>query len=344
MATITTAFLFMVVSAVVVSLSEMSGSGANGQNASWIALMSLLCFSFTFTILKLGEIATIRFKKFKKTIYAITAAMFSLSTLLVRQILSSDATPQYWRQPISHVRLFIVVGLIFYILHATLGMASFRISEEAREAKEAKAALEIQRSRLIDSQEETRKEIADFLHDRLQSDLVVLGMQINKAVESMEPDIKEVAHAFIDEIERIRQIDVREASRALAPELDGPAITPALNDLIRHYESIIDIQLAVDQQEKTTKQQRLAIYRIVEQALLNAAKHASPSQINIEIAIGAQLITIRVTNDGRELSPEFVAGSGFAIIDTWVKQYRGEWSVQADDRATTLWAELKTAK
>jgi signal transduction histidine kinase len=341
--TVTTAFLFMVVSAVVVSLSEQSGVGARGQNAPWIFAMAALCFAFCFSILYLGSLIAKKFKKLFALIYHLTAIAFSASTVLVREILTSDTTPDYWQDPISKIRLFVVVIFLFYFLHASFGISNFRIAEEAKQAKEAKAALEVQRGRLIDSQEQTRKEIADFLHDRLQSDLVVLGIQINRATESMPVESREVAKAFVEEIERIRQIDVREASRALAPELDGPGIAAALNDLSRQYLSVFEVKVQVDQKDKIAKQQRLAIYRIVEQALLNAAKHGSPRNIEIVVKIEDGMIRIWVTNDGRELAQQLVAGAGFAIIDTWVSQYRGQWTVKKVDTNTTLWAEFPIA-
>lgn len=342
--TMTTAFLFMVVSAVVVSLSEQAGIGAKGQNAPWIFSMVLLCFGFGYSVIFVGNQITKRFKRITSLVYHLTAVAFSASTILVREILTSDSTPEYWQDPISKIRLFLVVIFLFYFLHASFGISNFRIAEEARQAKEAKAALEIQRGRLIDSQEQTRKEIADFLHDRLQSDLVVLGIQINRATQTMPAEYQEVAKAFVEEIERIRQIDVREASRALAPELDGPALAPALNDLSRQYTSVFEVKVQVDQKDKISKQQRLAIYRIVEQALLNAAKHGSPSKIEILVKIEDGIIKIWVTNDGKELAQQLVAGAGFAIIDTWVSQYQGDWTVKKVDKNTTLWAEFPVSQ
>lgn len=340
-ATISTAFLFMVVSAVVVSLSEQSGVGARGQNAPLITSMVVLCFLFSYTVLLLGYLATKKFPKLTTLLYNLTGFAFSGATILVREILTTDSTPDYWHDPISKIRLFFVVFFLFYFVHSSFGISNYLISEEARQAKEAKAALEVQRGRLIDSQEQTRKQIADFLHDRLQSDLVVLGIQMNRASETLSDESKEVVNAFVEEIERIRQIDVREASRALAPELDGPAIAPALNDLCRQYESVFEVKVQVDQVDKISKQQRLGIYRIVEQALLNAAKHGSPTVLEIVIKIENGLIQIWVSNDGRELAQQLVAGAGFAIVDTWVSQYQGQWTVKKVGEKTTLWAEFK---
>lgn len=336
----TTAFIVMVVSAVVASLVEASGEGLRGRNLNWILAMFVLYFALSYATLKLGSWLTEKFLLQKTLIYNLTGVLFAASSVFVRTLLSSDATPKYWELPVSQIRLFVVMLLLYYTLHISLGISSFRIGEEARAANAAKAALEVQRGKLIESQEQTRRQIADFLHDRLQSDLVVLGMQITRAAETLSKEDRQIANAFVDEIERIRQLDVREASRALSPELDGPSPLPALKDLISQYKSVIEVSLVVDQQEAVSKNQRLGIYRIVEQALLNAAKHANPNRVSIRVSI-TEVIEILVENNGQPLPESFSPGSGFAIIDNWVQLFQGEWQIASTDGTTTFRALIK---
>lgn len=336
MTTITSAFLILVVSAVVVSLNQERGEDLRGQNASWILALFVLYFVVGIAVLGLGSVATKKFPRAKTFFYHLTGVVFSLCAVVVRLLLASDLTPSYWLEPVSQIRLFVVLLVIYYLLHISLGLANLRLSEETRQANLARAALEVQRGRLIVAQEETRRQISDFLHDRLQSDLVVLGMQMNRASEALEPEGRRVALAFIDEIERIRQIDVRDASRALAPDLDGTTITPALNDLVRQYSSVIDVEVSVNQQASIAKQQRLGIYRVVEQGLLNAAKHGGATQVTVEVSISATSIEITVLNNGSELPEQLVAGSGFAIIETWVNEFLGTWAIENTPLGTKL--------
>lgn len=339
--TIATAFVVLLASAVVVSVNESTGLALRGQNAGWVLLLFVLYFALSFTVLQFAASATKKWPNYSAIVYHGAAILFSYVAVLARFLVTNEATPKYWQEPISQIRLFIVMMLIYYVLHLSIGIASHRISEEARQAKAAKEALEIQRGRLIVSQELTRRQIADFLHDRLQSNLVVLGMQLNRASESLDPEFKSVASAFVDEIERIRQFDVREASRALAPELDGPSLAPALNDLIRQYQSVIEVELLVDQQAPIEKQQRLGTYRIIEQALLNAAKHGAASWVKIEVQSAEQNLLIRLTNNGKDLSSDYSPGSGLAIIENWVALYKGTWTLESRDGLTVFEANLR---
>lgn len=340
-ATITTAFIVMVVSAVVVTLNEESGLGLQGQNLGWILSMFGLFFSMGLGVLSLGAALTKRLPRATALIYNFTGVSLGVVAVLVRMLIASDETPAYWNEPISQVRLFVIMLLLFYVLHISLGVASYRISQQAQAATAAKNELEVQRGKLIETQEQTRRQIADFLHDRLQSDLVVLGMQLNQLTESLDPAPKKIAKAFVDEIERIRQVDVRQASRALAPELDGPSVLPALNDLIKQYESVMKISLRLEQEHPIAKQQRLAVYRILEQTLLNAAGHAAATLVLIKIVIGIDEVSIEIDNDGLPLPEQYVPGSGFAIIDNWVQLNRGSWKILQDEEKTHFEAKLR---
>jgi signal transduction histidine kinase len=70
-----------------------------------------------------------------------------------------------------------------------------------------------------------------------------------------------------------------------------------------------------------------AIYRVVEQALLNAASHGHASRVDVELSIAADgSLTIAVVDDGRGLPRgEIVRGSGTAIMDAWCAVARGSW-------------------
>jgi len=335
------AFQFLVISAVLLSLNMATGQSASHETASRIFPLTAVSFLVGYLTLLLGALVMRKWSKLEALLYHLTGGIFALGAVVVRTVLSNESTPVYWQAPISNLRLFLVTLLLFYTLHAAIGSANSRISEEARQAQVARAALEVQRRRLIDSQEKTRKQIADFLHDRLQSDLVILGIQMNRAAATLPTESREVLHAFVDEIERIREVGVREVSQALAPELQNRSLTHAIRDLTRQYEPVTQISVEVSESAEVTESQRLAVYRIVEQALLNAVKHAEPESVSVVINCGAHHIDITVENDGRQLPATGSAGSGFAIIETWVSQFEGNWSISPSGERTILVARLE---
>lgn len=340
-ASLVSGFQLLVISAVLTSLSMASGQSSSDASALWMLLMTAVSFSVGYSTLLLGSGAMQRWPKLAALIYHLVGAIFAIGAVVTRSALANDLTPTYWQEPISNIRLFLVTLLLFYTLHAAIGAANSRISEEARQAQAAQAALEVQRGRLIDSQEKTRKQISEFLHDRLQSDLVVLGIQMNRATAKLPAESRGVFKAFVDEVERIREVGVREVSKALAPELQNQSLTSAIDYLIRQYAQVAQVEVEVQENAKLTEEQRLAVYRIVEQALLNAAKHAEPTCVRIAIIGSSHAIDITVENDGHPLPETITAGSGFAIIETWVSLFEGNWNIRRAGDKTILVARLE---
>ncbi|MFM6966002.1 MAG: hypothetical protein ACKOWI_01280, partial [Rhodoluna sp.] len=78
-----------------------------------------------------------------------------------------------------------------------------------------------------------------------------------------------------------------------------------------------------------------------EQALLNAAKHAEPTWARIAVNCSSHAIDIEVENNGHPLPETVTAGSGFAIIETWVSQFRGDWKISRVGDHTILAARLE---
>lgn len=343
MAVFLTLFQILVNFATVIAIARAAGQFAQPiqiiATVPSIVIAFALALSTLFGLKKLGE----RFPKFLSLIYLMGAVAFGLAMALARKISINEYTPDFWRDPASLARIFAISVLLYFTVHITLGVSSLRLAEQVSAAQAAKASLEIQRGKLISAQEDVRRQIADFLHDRLQSDLVLLGMQMQKSVEKLGDQERSIAQAYIDEIERIRQFDVRNVSRQLVPELDGPSLRPALDDLISRYRKAINISLQLSEHGSLKLSEKLAAYRIVEQALLNAAKHGSASEVQVEIRELDSEIQITVRNDGRPLESGLVPGAGFAIIDEWVSQFGGDWSLGSVADRTELKVSLKRA-
>lgn len=307
------------------------------------ATMPALAYGIIFGLAVLFSVRKLSALKprWSSVIYWLGAVLFGVSMGFARLLSLNDYSPEYWRDSNSFVRIFIATSILYLTVHISLGVSSLKLAEQAKAAELARASLEIQRGKLISAQEDVRRQIADFLHDRLQSDLVLLGMQMQRFTEKLGDQNRSVAQAYIDEIERIRQFDIRSVSKQLAPELSGISIKPALEDLAAPYSSVMKIELKIDEQGKLSQTAKLACYRIVEQALLNSAKHGKADQVSIEIRERVGTVEILVSNNGEPVSKSPVAGAGFAIVDNWVAQFDGRWSISSDQGRTNLAALLK---
>jgi glucose-6-phosphate-specific signal transduction histidine kinase len=74
----------------------------------------------------------------------------------------------------------------------------------------------------------------------------------------------------------------------------------------------------------------LALYRITEQALQNALKHGHATWARVALNLRDQpLLELIVEADGDAPSATRVAGNGTAIINAWLDDVGGNWSLAA---------------
>ena len=337
-----TLFQVLVNFAIVIATARASGRWV--QPIQILSTVPSILLGLFFGIAVLWTLRTISHwkPKYAAVIYWLGSLVFGFSMGFARFLAINDYTPEYWKDPASWVRIFVVSILLYLTVHISLGVASMKLQQQVNAAEAARTSLEIQRGKLISAQEDVRRQIADFLHDRLQSDLVLLGMQMQRSVEKLGEQERSIAQAYIDEIERIRQFDVRNVAKQLVPELDGPSFRPALDDLIGRYSKAISITATVQEQGGLARTPKLAAYRIVEQALLNAAKHASAKHVQIEIQEQGNQLKLVVRNDGAPLPDKPVAGAGMAIVEDWVAQLGGSWGLSSIGGWTELNVVLST--
>jgi two-component system NarL family sensor kinase len=207
----------------------------------------------------------------------------------------------------------------------------------ARQTAVATAALETVKSQqqlVVEADERARRGVAEFLHDRVQADLLVVAFELRSSVEGADPSTQKRLEKAIAEIERIRSSEVRSASRRLSPAFGSVGLDTALQELADSWGSVLRVRLTFDQGSRAllmgggvSRDLLTAIYRVVEQALLNAASHGHASRVDVELSMAVDgSLTIAVVDDGRGLPRgEIVRGSGTAIMDAWCAVARGSW-------------------
>src|SRR4029077_7224726 len=72
-----------------------------------------------------------------------------------------------------------------------------------------------------------------------------------------------------------------------------------------------------------------SIYRIVQEALTNAAKHAGATRVGLELAMGAGEIELAIDDDGRSTDPTAKSGMGLLGMRERVAALRGRLSFEA---------------
>jgi signal transduction histidine kinase len=171
--------------------------------------------------------------------------------------------------------------------------------------------------------EEERKRWARELHDETLQELGALKMMLETArqTESAEVLLNAVGQA-VDQIDlsiRGLQSLITELRPAALDEL---GVEPALEALIARTRSItgLEIDARIELADPSGRQPtRLAleistaIYRLVQESLTNALKHADAERAWVDVVEGDETVTVTVRDDGKGFDPER-AHDGFGLV------------------------------
>lgn len=250
-----------------------------------------------------------------------------ITRLIVFPLLPGTATVQ------SVLAMVFRVYTVMVVLHVIIGVSLEAVSRARDEAQTALRQLRQQRQLVVEADERARREVAAFLHDQVQANLLVVAMQVRAASMNATGEAAGTLDDVIRELERIRTDDIRGAGRRLSPDLEAVGLDSALTDLAASWRTAMRVSVRFDERahqllhrEGASLDVLTALYRTVEQALLNSAAHGQATEVAITIDAGVNSdIALRVVDNGKGLTG-VVPGSGTALIDAWMATVHGNWS------------------
>ncbi len=159
--------------------------------------------------------------------------------------------------------------------------------------------------KIILAQEEERKRIAREIHDGPAQMLANLVLR-TEIVERMlvKQEFALVQDEVIDLKGQVRYSleEMRKVIFNLRPmALDDLGLIPTLRKYVHDYEEKTKIRTSFEtrgKEHRLSSAMEAAVYRLVQEGLSNAAKHAFPSYVLVEITYQAQLIKIVVKDNG----------------------------------------------
>jgi signal transduction histidine kinase len=177
--------------------------------------------------------------------------------------------------------------------------------------------------------------------DRLR--LVVAGREI-------EPGEVDASFGQVDRLMRSLQDDVHDVLNALRPALlDSQGLVAAVETLCRDFETRHRVRCTLEagiDEESLRPDQSIALYRIVQEALTNVARHARARAVGVRFDEDGSGMTLRVTDDGRGFDAAPAGGRGFGLmgIRERARQMGGMAAVtSAPGRGTEVRVELPRA-
>lgn len=261
-----------------------------------------------------------------------------VSTTLAITLIESMLGPNFAIASSNWVRLFITTSLLSILV----GNYRKWVAAELFKSLGLVENLEQQRKLLIEADEKARREIADLLHDSVQSKLVVVATKLNQISKRAPAALSNDLQPLLVDIETLRSLDVRNASRALSPDLAVLGLKNCLEDLGNVYADTMAVTFQLDElSDGAESELGLAIYRISEQGLLNALAHGNAKSCVVRLWGSQGWLNLEIVNDGLPLPNETQSAKGSAIIAAWVASFGGSWSIiNLDDGRVRLEARL----
>lgn len=210
----------------------------------------------------------------------------------------------------SLLAILLATVIEFVIRHVEANAAAAR--RMLGELRIAYQRLGLLHGRLEAAKEEERRFLAHELHDELGQSLTALKLrlQLDGQAPALAPhhDAPQ-ALALIDQlITRVRQISVD----LRPPLLDEVGLGPALRFYLEGQAALSSVAIVLEFRDGTEGTRlapdlEIACFRVVQESITNALRHASAHHIDVRILRDADRVSLAIRDDGRGFDPSSLA-------------------------------------
>ncbi|KKE79682.1 histidine kinase [Oceanobacillus caeni] len=193
--------------------------------------------------------------------------------------------------------------------------------------------------KIIEAQEEERRKISREIHDGPAQSLanILLRSELIEKIY-LQGDVSKA----MDEIKSIRGmirsslVEVRRIIYDLRPmALDDLGLVPTIKKYLSNAGEYNNIQIdfvMMGTEKRLNPKYEIAFFRLMQEALQNAIKHAEASVIQVKLEIGTNYLTLIVKDDGKGFNTELKKEQSFGLIGMKerVENLQGELSIQSE--------------
>ena len=252
------------------------------------------------------------------------------------------------------------LGLVAMITITLLGGAALagltifhilRLEGEARrrleESVQAQASLQELSAKLVRAQEEERRRVSRELHDEVGQAFSAVLMESENLLD-LEP-----AREVRPHLEAIRGLaekgmnEIRNMALLLRPSmLDDFGLVPALDWQARETAKRTGMRVEVSSEvaDELPEEHKTCIYRVVQEALNNCARHAQATTVQVAVQSQTGQILLSVQDDGSGFDQARIRGLGLLGMEERVRHLGGTFEIDSrPGRGTLLQVKLPLA-
>lgn len=249
-----------------------------------------------------------------------------------------------------------------------LGMAAFSVHQISRleagerarfeEVAGARGQLEDLSARLVNAQETERRALSRELHDEVGQSLSAVLVELRNLSSAIGVRATEETRVQVDVIKGLVESTirvVRNMALLLRPSmLDDLGLVPALRWQAREVSksTAMDVTVAAElTSDDLPDEYKTCIYRVVQEALHNCARHAHARTVRIQVQQrsglprfglqGSEVIALSIQDDGEGFDASQTKGLGLLGIQERVSRLGGACRVHSEPgKGTVLTVEL----
>jgi two-component system sensor histidine kinase UhpB len=181
-----------------------------------------------------------------------------------------------------------------------------RIEDERRHAGQ----------QVLRAQERERRRLASDLHDEVNQALTAILLRLEALGQDTEPEraaevgeLKKLVNQAMDELLNL--------ARHLRPAaLDDHGLVAAVDGQLKRFAARAGtrVHLATEGDlESLDEDEQTAVYRVVQEALTNAGRHAGATAVHVELARGGEGTVLTVRDDGRGFDAGVTRNGGLGL-------------------------------
>jgi len=222
------------------------------------------------------------------------------------------------------------------------------VADDIDERAELRREVEQLRHQLEQARERERRRIAREMHDSTVQDLVAIGLMLRRLHDMVEaPEARKVLGDARGTLGRTQQ-DLRTLSYLLHPPvLEDEGLVVALKALVRGLASRMRLRIELVCEApgmRTSAEIEHALYRVVQEALINIHKHAAATSAVVHYFREPGLLVLEIEDDGvgMEVGVGSAMGSGVGIpgMQARMSQLGGSLNLSSAGRGVLVRAEV----
>jgi two-component system CheB/CheR fusion protein len=194
--------------------------------------------------------------------------------------------------------------------HVSIALTKIHMLDQRKQGEERMDELS---RHLVVVQESGRRRLSGELHDRTSPNLAAIGINLNVISDIISAEQSPELSARVDDIRAMiddTTASIREICSDLRPPiLDYAGLEAALESYVKQFQRRTGIVVRIDCAHpavRLTPALESALFRIVQEALTNCAKHSRAKSIGITLNLDSQPVVLMVNDDGIGFDPDLL--------------------------------------